>query len=169
MKWSGLKTAATAAVVILALAACKHTPVAPPLKVHVSTAKQVCEIDSLAKEHKVIIDKFGLVKDKSRTIAEEKLLEFRGEVDASYRFVVEHCNNYNMCMQAHDYNEPSCDSSRTAWTESHRKFNELTERLARIDAHHGAGPGHKPGKPKKPAGGCNCDEVFTTGCCNENY
>jgi hypothetical protein len=171
MMWSGLKTVTVLAVAALALVACKHAgdhagrhhP-----KVAVHTAKQACEIDSLAREHQVLITNLGLQKSDSDTIVSEKMKMFRGEVDASYRFVVENCNNYNMCMQAHDYKEQACDQSRASWTESHRKFNELTEKLAKIDAHH-AGPHHKPHKPSKPKGGCNCDEVFTTGCCNENY
>jgi hypothetical protein len=168
MKWNGLMTITFAALVALALAGCDHTKgKAPPPKVSTETARQVCEIDSLAREHQVLITSIGLEKDASNTIASQKLKDFRGEVDASYRFVVQNCNNYNMCMQSHDYNEPSCDTSRTAWTESHRKFNELTSRLAEIEAHHP--PGGKPSKPRPPKGGCNCDEVFTTGCCNENY
>lgn len=169
MTWTGLKTVAMAAFAALVLAGCyqAHHKASHPPKVTAATAKQVCEIDTLAREHRVAMVNLEPRRDESDTIAMEKLKAYRGEVDASYRFVVEHCNNYNMCMQAHDYNEPKCDSSRASWTESHRKFNELTEKLAKIEAHHS--PGHRPSKPPRPRGGCNCDEVFTTGCCNENY
>jgi hypothetical protein len=165
MKWNGLTTIAFGAVAVMALAGCYHAKKeAPPPKVTAAVARQVCEIDTLAREHEVVITRLEVEKDSSHTIASEKLRAFRGEVDASYRFVVEHCNNYNMCMQAHDYEESSCDKSRDAWTESHKKFNELTSKLAGAGGHSEPGP-----RPPKTSGGCNCSEVFTTGCCNENY
>jgi hypothetical protein len=125
-------------------------------------AKQVCEIDTLAKEHEVIIGQLGLEKDQSKTIPAEKLREYRAEIDASYRFVVENCNNYNLCMQAHRYDERSCDASRYSWAESHRKFNQIAERLAELEIwrhkkrkHHGQAPHNE----------CDCSSVFATGCC----
>lgn len=140
----------------LGLAACHHT--SPPEKragPQIVIAKQACEIDTLAKKHKVIIAKLEVEKDLSVTLP-QKLLDYRAEVDASYRFVVEHCNNYNMCMQAHEYKEEACKESRSAWAESHKKFNDLTESLAKLEA-------QRP-KPKDDhSGDDEPDDVWATG------
>ena len=171
MKWNALTTISLAAAAALALAACHATDGGggpPPPTVYI--AKQACEIDALAKEHDVVISKFTMESDASHTIVSEKMKEYRGEIDASYRFVVENCNNYNMCMQAHNFHEPACDSSRAAWAESHTKFNELAAGLAQLEvARPGHGHGHGHHNPHPDKDGCDCDEVFTTGCCNENY
>jgi hypothetical protein len=169
MKWSALGTITLAAVAAFALAACRTTqePEGPPPPPAVYTAKQACEIDTLAREHQVVISNLEVESDSSNTIAAEKLKEYRAEIDASYRFVVQNCNNYNMCMQAHDFHEPACDRSRDAWAESHTKFNQLAQRLAELEVVHPRhGRGHHGPRPENE---CRCDEVFTTGCCNENY
>ena len=163
MKWNGM-TFVLAAAGALMLAGCYHGRESGHHKpvVDIFAAKQVCEIDTLAKEHQVIIGELGLEKDESRTIPAEKLREYRAEIDASYRFVVENCNNYNLCMQAHRYDEGSCDASRYSWAESHRKFNEIAERLAELEIWR-----HKKRKhhDQTPHDGCDCNSVFATGCC----
>jgi hypothetical protein len=176
MSWNGTAIA-TALVGALALAACYQGPRTPPPVVHsVEVAKEACEVDTLAEEHRSIMSRVGTIesgaptdiKDEGRTILLAKLLEFRAEIDASYRFVTANCNNFNMCMQAHNFQEPFCGDSRRGWMESHERFNELAIRLAELERHH-----HHGGWPKKPGGGpehpdksCECDgSVFTHGCC----
>lgn len=146
---------------ILILVGCHHTdtgktPAGDPL---VSRARQACEIDTLAKEHHVVIDKLDVVSETSDTVP-EKIKDYRAEIDASYRFVVQNCNNYNMCMQAHKFDEDACADSRTAWAVSHSKFNELAERLAELEVI------RPPKKPHHHHGSdchANCGPDFDTG------
>jgi len=104
-------------------------------------------------------------RDEGRTILFAKLMEFRAEIDASYRFVTANCNNYNMCMQAHDFEEHFCGDSRRAWMGSHERFNYLAIKLAELERH----PHHRRDKqhpPKPPGNGCDCEgSIFTDGCC----
>lgn len=117
----------------LVLAACHHTP--PPARAvpDLATTRQACEIDTLARRHKVLIDNLEVDSEVSETVP-EKIRDYRAEIDAAYRFVVENCNNYNLCMQAHRYHEDACADSRLAWAVSHSKFNEIAQRLAEIEA-----------------------------------
>ncbi len=170
MKGNGTLGAAVFACAFV-LAACYHRPVDPPVRVtSVEVAKQACEVDTLAKEHNSMMSRVGMIEngatreeDKARTILMAKLLSFRAEVDAGYRFVTASCNNYNMCMQAHEFKEFGCEESRAAWTSSHDRFNELAVKLAELERHHHHG---RRGHHRKPKG-CDCSQgdIFDAGCC----
>jgi hypothetical protein len=117
---------------LFALAGCKHMYSEKP-PTPVAVAKQACEITALAEERDVMISSIdsdapeeGAVQTEHRwTIARDKLLAYRAEVDASYRFVTASCNSYNLCMENNGYNESACEKTRQAWVDSHDKFNEL--------------------------------------------
>ncbi len=172
MKWN-VTIAAAVFVGAVVLAAChpKEPPVVAAIT-SVDIAKPACEIDTLAEEHKSFMRRVGTIEsgvteetDEARTILLAKLLSFRAEVDAGYRFVTASCNNYNMCMQAHGFEEQFCTDSRRTWSSSHERFNELAVRLAELERHprHGRGKHRGHRTPK----GCDCSQgdIFDAGCC----
>jgi hypothetical protein len=154
----------------LALGACypTHNVGGEPPPVAVYVAKEACEIDALAKERETYVERIDhhVVKDtdQSHTILDDKLREYRAEIEASYRFVTANCNNYNLCMQAHAFHEEACSESRAAWVSSHEKFNELAENLNRGNWW-GPPPPHPPHHPGHEHQTCQCDGPFATGCC----
>jgi hypothetical protein len=173
-----MSTALSLSVVVglFALAGCKtfyHDKPATP----VAIAKQACEITALAEERDVMIGAIdsdapeeGAVQTEHRwTIAKEKLLAYRAEVDASYRFVTSSCNSYNLCMENNRYDERACDKTRQAWVDSHDKFNELAISINKHKpwrkhrgGHHGGG--HNDGDDCRRS---NCGSLggYSTDCC----
>jgi hypothetical protein len=143
----------SAAVGLLALAGCKTTyddEITDLGPSPVAVAKQVCEIAALAEERDTLIesidadypDSGGTGKEHRWTILKDKLREYRAEVEASYRFVTQACNSYNLCMEHNGYEEQSCAQTREAWIKSHEKFNHLAIALSgkpwrRHRRHHG--------------------------------
>jgi hypothetical protein len=161
---------------LVALAGCKTTQgeaTKTALATPVAVARQACVIDALAEERDALIKSIddpsdetdGLSTSEHRwTILKDKLMPYRAEVEASYRFVTANCNSYNLCMEANNYNEQACAQTRTAWETSHDKFNELAiaiNNAKRPKRGHGGGKGD----------GChpaNCGTqggIFSQGCC----
>lgn len=153
MSWMSTTLSLGAVVGLLALAGCKHGPydheerVASP----VAIAKQACEITGLAEERDVVMSTIdaddpeggGTSTEHRWTIMKDKLLQYRAEVEASYRFVTASCNSYNLCMESNDYSEPACAQTRQAWVDSQEKFNELSISLnKRPWRHHKGNGGH---------------------------
>jgi tRNA A37 threonylcarbamoyltransferase TsaD len=166
-------------VALVALAGCKTTnggTAQPVAATPVAVARQACVIDALAEERDALLKSIdgetlesdgGVSTTEHRwTILKEKLIAYRAEVEASYRFVTANCNSYNLCMEANNYNEQACAQTRMAWETSHTKFNELAISINRRSKH-----GHHGGHGGKGGDGChpsNCGTqggVFSQGCC----
>jgi hypothetical protein len=155
MSWISTSLSLGAVVGLLALAGCKHAPYGEGIASPVAVAKQACEITGLAEERDVIIREIdedypeagGVASEHRWTIMRDKLLQYRAEVEASYRFVTQSCNSYNLCMENNGYNEQACAQTRTAWVESQDKFNELAITLNKRPwrQHHGKGHGKHHG------------------------
>lgn len=166
-------------VALVALAGCKTTNGGTAQSVAatpVAVARQACVIDALAEERDALLKSIegetveydGLSTTEHRwTILKEKLIAYRAEVEASYRFVTANCNSYNLCMEANNYNEQACAQTRMAWETSHTKFNELA-----IAINNAKRPGHGHGHGGS-SDGChptNCGTqggVFSQGCCHD--
>jgi hypothetical protein len=192
---SGIKTALAlgAVFVAFALTACRpydkgdHHP--PRAARSVEIAKEICEVNALAEEHRSIMSRVetleGGVPERERderwTILMQKLRDYRAEIDGSYRFVTANCKSYNMCMLANHFQEGQCDASRSSWMESHRRFNDLAVRLAELERHHRPWKGPKPchgggcDGPSWPPAPCrdrDCDvmgDVFSSNCCRDSH
>lgn len=155
MSWMSTTLSLGAVVGLLALAGCKHGPYGPEARVAspVAIAKQACEITGLAEERDVVMSTIdaddhhggGTSTEHRWTIMKDKLLQYRAEVEASYRFVTASCNSYNLCMESNGYNEPACTQTRQAWVDSQEKFNELAISLNKRPWRHHKGPGHGGG------------------------
>ncbi|MDZ4868084.1 MAG: hypothetical protein SGI91_12245 [Alphaproteobacteria bacterium] len=155
MSWMSTTLSLGAVVGLLALAGCKtghyhDERIASP----VSIAKQACEITGLAEERDVMMSTInedypgepGPTTEHRWTIMKDKLLEYRAEVEASYRFVTASCNSYNLCMENNGYNEQACSQTRQAWVSSQEKFNHLAMSLnSRPWRHHGDKGRHRKG------------------------
>lgn len=168
-----------------AVAACNQTTAGgrqPMPQTNVEVAGEVCETTALAEEHRTMTSRIGSIEsgaptnyhDDSWTILLEKLNKYRADIDAAYRFVTMNCKAYNLCMQAHRYSEMDCASSRSEWSRSHERFNQLSLDLAKLEMPHRPPHSGKPGDVTilpVPGPGCNtCDiqgGVFATGCCKK--
>lgn len=190
MGTNGLAIAVTA-IFLTGLAACNpHGEYRMQPRQSVEVAKEVCEINALAEEHRTLTTRIGSIerggptemRDESWTILMEKLQKYRAEIDATYRFVTSNCTSYNLCMQSHRYREMECVGSRNAWTDSQAKFNQLALDLAKLERPvHPEGPGsRRPPRGKCPSDcgtqppaprdcrAVKCDvqgAIFSTGCC----
>lgn len=160
---------------LLALAGCKtgKDPAVASVATPVAVAKQACEVTALAEERDVMITAIDsdapeagdTTKEHRWTIVKEKMLAYRAEVDASYRFVTANCNSYNLCMENNNYSEQACAQTRAAWVESQEKFNELSVAINK----------GKPWRHPRHGGGnnrechpSNCGTqggIFSEGCC----
>lgn len=182
MKWMSTALSMSLGVGLLALAACKttypedETLAATPTPVAV--AKQACEISALAEERDTLIDAMdadypeagGASKEHRWTILKDKLRDYRAEVEASYRFVTQSCNSYNLCMENNHYEEQACSQTRQAWVDSQTKFNHLAIALNGKPwrrRHHG---GHYGGGHGGDGDGChpsNCSSLggYSQDCC----
>ena len=181
-KWSAIALSTSLAFVT----ACTTPPHGvPPPEQSVQTAKQACEVNALAEEHYELLKTYMTLRDdpvmnKSQdstderwTILSEKLEKYRGEIEASYRFVTSNCLTYNMCMAQNQYNEHACVESRQAWEESNRRFNELAIALnnlkkSQLSTSHGNGCGDSSCTPKPVCDPKACEypgSVFSN-CCS---
>lgn len=151
MSWMSTTLSLGAVVGLLALAGCRHGPyyddaIGPS---PVSIAKQACEITGLAEERDVMMSTIdsdypesgGTQTEHRWTIMKDKLLQYRAEVEASYRFVTASCNSYNLCMENNGYNEQACSQTRQGWVDSQEKFNELAISLNKRPWRHHKGKG----------------------------
>ena len=151
MSWMSTTLSLGAVVGLLTLAGCKHSPYGEGVASPVAVAKQACEIAGLAEERDVLIrdidadypEAGGVQSEHRWTIMREKLMQYRAEVEASYRFVTQNCNSYNLCMENNQYRESACGESRDAWVGSQSKFNELAIALNKKPwRHHKGKDGH---------------------------
>lgn len=166
--------ALSALIGALALAACHHTQA----KTSVAVARDACQMDALAEEHKTFTSRIETLdheitereSEERWTILREKLRTYRGEVEASYRFVTSSCANYNMCMQANNFDDWRCRDLRQEWSESQKRFNELAIKLAEFErpikvSSTPARPPRKHCDGNCPADRCNVEaSVFSTSC-----
>lgn len=183
MKRNSVALILSAATALLLIAGCKTTngaqataPTAP-----VQIARQACVIDALAEERDALMKTMDdadpdygqtttTTSEHRWTIVKDKLIAYRAEVEASYRFVTANCNSYNLCMEANNYNESACAQTRKAWEASHDKFNELAIAINNAKRpHHGHGHGHG-----HHGGGCSPSScgtqggIFSQGCCDDD-
>lgn len=172
----------------MGISACKTVAHSAPER-SVLVAKQACEIDALAMEKNemnktltVVTDRVGKHVERGSaqryTILQQKLQQYSGEVEASYRFVTANCNSYNLCMAENRFDERMCMGTRSAWQQSHERFNQLAIELKEIEhwpvevivervpekqpCHH-----CRP-RPPSDCRAVNCNvqgAVFSTGCC----
>jgi hypothetical protein len=186
---------ALAVIGVLALTACRPHGGGddrPPRAARsVEIAKEVCEVNALAEEHRSVMTRVDTLeggipereRDERWTILMQKLRDYRAEIDGAYRFVTANCKTYNMCMLTHHYEEGRCEGSRDAWMESHQRYNDLAIRLAELERRHhhwkkgprptSCGFGCPPAPP--PPGPCDdydCDpmgSMFSSNCCRDRH
>ncbi len=114
---------------------------------------------------------------ETHTILLDKLLRYRAEIEANYRFVAMNCAAYNLCIQESGGGIPNCQSQQQALLSSQDKFNQIAYELASLKEfppRHG----HRPDCNDDNCGSgqdcraahCNVEGgVFLTGCCYREH
>ena len=180
---------AGAAVTITGCTATKPLP-SETRRFQLEETLQICNVDALAKEKQTLLtvandskrsiaryqNKHGYYDEQTNTILMQKLYDYEAEVEASYRFVTQHCGAYMQCMKQSTRQPLQCSSLEQSWNKSQERFNWLAAKIreiaasvekAHIQAHHKRKPkwGHKH-RGGKPRGGC-CDTInnIFTDCC----
>ncbi len=118
-------------------------------------------------------------EEEHHTILRDKLLHYRAEIEANYRFVTMNCTAYNLCLQQSAGRMPDCQSQQQALLSSQDKFNQIAFDLASLrDSRHGDWRGHHRdcdgddcgSRPDCHAAHCNVEGgVFLTGCCYREH
>ncbi len=111
-------------------------------------SQQVCNVDALAEEKNTALsvsndvrssiapyqNKFGKYEEATGTKLLEKLNYYEAEIEASYRFVTQHCGAYMLCIGSNNHDEWRCKGLEGRWTESQDKFNALSRDIRVIAA-----------------------------------
>lgn len=166
------------------IAGCVTPPETDRFNLEVS--QQVCSVDALAEEKQTSLsvsndskysireyqNKHGTYEENTNTILLDKLNWYEAEIEASYRFVTQHCGAYMRCVENNGHNEWACKRSEVLWNESQERFNDLSRDIRIIAAevereriradHHRK---HRRRSPNNTGECCSTVNSIFTDCC----
>jgi len=170
---------------------CTSTPPLPSERnrFELEVAQQVCTVDALAEEKQTALsvandsmrsiaryqNKYGQYTEQTDTILSEKLNYYEAEIEASYKFVTQHCGAFMRCLEQNRQFPARCQNIEASWNKSQDRFNTLAreirliaasverERIRAQSRRRGHGRGHSHGHGQ---GGCcsTINSIFTD-CC----